>query len=210
MAAPFLSYASLATRWLEKLELVKIVLIGIDGLGGSGKSTLARRLAAQSPRIEVVHVDDFYLPSGSREAPARAPGGDYDLARLRREVLEPLRAGQPAQFGRYDWGADAVASEPVRVTAPIVIIEGVYALTSLLRGYYDESLWVECPRGPRLERGLARDGGCARARWVNDWMPKEDAYVALERPGCAATWICSGAHERADEGIALISHSDVQ
>jgi hypothetical protein len=41
MAEPFLSYLSLATRWLEKLEDVKTVLIAIDGLGGSGKRARA-------------------------------------------------------------------------------------------------------------------------------------------------------------------------
>jgi uridine kinase len=207
MGDAFLTYPSLAARWLEKLEHVKTVLIAIDGPGGSGKSTLARRIAAVSAHIEVVHVDDFYLPARARprDASERAPGADFDLERLRRDVLEPLRAGQPAAYRRYDWAADALSPDPERVTAPVVLVEGVYAFSASLRAFYDESLWVECPRSTRLERGLARDGAVARARWVDDWMPKEDAYITLERPQRAATFVCSGAHARAGEGLTLIA-----
>jgi uridine kinase len=201
----FLSYRSLVARWLEKLAHVKTVLVAIDGLGGAGKSVIASRLAAVSPLVEVVHVDDFCLPASSRSDAASngAAGRDYDLPRLRREVLEPSRAGAPITYRRYDWVADTVLATPVRVKGRVVLVEGVYALSVSLRALYDEALWIDCPRSIRLERGLARDGAAARARWLDDWMRKEDAYMALEQPHRAATFVCSGTHARAAEGVEL-------
>ncbi|MEO0407048.1 MAG: P-loop NTPase, partial [Cyanobacteria bacterium P01_A01_bin.135] len=45
-------------------------LVAIDGKGGAGKSTLANILASQlettGRRVDIVHFDDFYLPSSLR------------------------------------------------------------------------------------------------------------------------------------------------
>lgn len=45
---------------------------------------------------------------------------------------------------------------------PMVIVEGVYSLSTILSDLFELSLWVECPRDVRLARGLARDGEGAR------------------------------------------------
>jgi uridine kinase len=43
-------------------------------------------------------------------------------------------------------------------------------------------VWVDTPRAMRLERALARDGAAMMSRWLDNWIPSEDAYVARERP----------------------------
>jgi hypothetical protein len=72
------------------------LFIGIDGRGGAGKSTLARRIADSVPRSVIVAIDDFTRPE--------QPGWDRD--RLDRQVLAPLRAGQPGRYQRWDWDRD--------------------------------------------------------------------------------------------------------
>ncbi|WP_424215253.1 uridine kinase family protein [Streptomyces sp. BI20] len=162
----------------------RVPLVGVDGAGGSGKSTLARALA-EAIGAEVVHVDDFYLPSGLRPAGAAAeePGAFFDLARLRAEAVAPLAAGREARFHRYDWDADAPAAEETVVAAGRpVVVEGVHALHRSLRGLYTFRIHCEAARETRLRRGLERDGEAARSMWVDVWMPAEDRYLAAHRP----------------------------
>ena len=78
------------------------ILVALDGRCGSGKTTLAAQLAEAFPDSITVHTDDYYLPPADR-----VPGWDtipcanMDLARLRAEVLEPARAGQPFLYNAY-------------------------------------------------------------------------------------------------------------
>ena len=71
-------------------------LVAVDGCGGSGKSTFAQRLTEELARAGfdavTVPIDDFYRPPGS-EGPE--PEGLFDLARLKREVIDPYFAGKP-------------------------------------------------------------------------------------------------------------------
>ncbi|MCY4664680.1 MAG: hypothetical protein OXC00_08450 [Acidimicrobiaceae bacterium] len=44
----------------------------------------------------------------------------------------------------------------------------------------------------RLARGIERDGQAARRRWIDEWMPAEDAYVSAMGPHCAAMLVVDG------------------
>jgi uridine kinase len=183
------------------------MVIGIDGAGGSGKSTIARQLALAAPDIQVIALDDFYRPSRERYAgpiAQRPIAADYDLERLRREVLEPLASGRPAAYRRYDWEADAVGTERVVVEKPSVVLEGIYSSSATLAPFLDAVIWVECPRELRLARGLARDGEPARARWELDWMPGEDLYLEKEGPRERADFVCDGGRGDLSARIALL------
>lgn len=176
------------------------VLLAIDGRGGSGKTLLAKSiangLAAASTPVSIVHVDDFFLPSGQRPhgSPGEKPiGGDFDWVRLRDQVLAPLRRGESARYDRYDWDRDALWGTLDVPAGQVVIVEGIYASRRELADLYELRVWVECPRELRLARGLARDGEGARLRWVEDWMPSEDRYVREHRPMEYANVIVSGA-----------------
>jgi uridine kinase len=174
------SYQALIGSLQRKRPAQRPLLVCIDGPGGSGKSTIARGLAAASDDVQLVQVDDFYRPSSDRCAVPvadRPTGGDFDLDRLRTEVLLPLRSGLLANYHVYDWTTDRVSSQTVAVTKPIVIVEGVYSFSRGLSELFDFSLWVDCPRDVRLRRGLARDGEAARSRWEHDWMPGEEQYI---------------------------------
>ncbi|MFD9627597.1 hypothetical protein [Peribacillus muralis] len=53
----------------------------------------------------------------------------------------------------------------------------MYSTRKELARHYDFTIWVECPRDQRLERGLERDGEEARQMWEHNWMIQEDYYV---------------------------------
>jgi uridine kinase len=174
-----------ATR-IVALERGRTVLVGIDGRGGSGKSTLARGVAGLLPRVVIVEFDDFYRRADERRLRAAGGddevGGDFDWRRVRDQVLQPLADNEVARYQRYDWNSDELAEWHVIPPGGIVIVEGNYSTRPELHGYYDVTIWVDAPHDVRLRRGLERDGEHARARWVEDWMPEEDRYIAACQP----------------------------
>lgn len=146
--------------------------VGIDGKGASGKTTLASRLAAALPAAAVVHIDDFARP----DLPA------WDRDRFVRQVLQPLSAGRPGHYQRWDFDADAGAEwHTVPVGVP-VIVEGVSATDVRLGVPWDFTIWIEVPTSVRRARISHRDDPALRDRWLTDWIPSEDAYAADQRP----------------------------
>ncbi len=158
-------------------------LIGVDGLAGSGKSTFARALAEEM-RAQVIQLDDFSSWEGERWTPA-------DVARVQREVIDPLSAGQRARYQRYDWDRRGPGEWHEVEARGTVIVEGVRALHSILCDAYRLRIWVETPRDLRRRRGRARDGESMSAQWEL-WMADEDQYVATERPADRADVIVDG------------------
>jgi uridine kinase len=156
--------------------------IGIDGRGGAGKTTLAERIAAAVPGAVVVHVDDF---SGPRIA-------EWDWHRFAAQVVHPLLAGEPARYQRWDWEADAGAEwHEIRPDA-VVVVEGVSSTRREVPVPWALTIWVDASRETRLRRAVERDGAAMLPRWLQDWMPSEEAYVARERPRERVDLIVSG------------------
>lgn len=146
--------------------------VGIDGKGASGKTTLANRIAAAVPPAVVIHNDDFARPG--------RPGWDRD--RFVRQVLEPLQAGRPGRYQRWDLDADAGAEwHTVPVGVP-VILEGVSSTDVRLPVPWDFTIWIEVQAAVRRARIVERDGAALWQTWLTDWIPSEDAYVADQRP----------------------------
>jgi uridine kinase len=164
-------------------EGVSTRIIAVDGPGGAGKTTVAQRLSMALGGAPIVHTDDF----ASWENPL-----DW-WPELIEQALEPLAAGRSARYRPSSWGGDdreQIMVEP----GEFVVLEGVSASREAFRPYLTYSIWVETPREQRLERGLERDGGDARAQW-EEWMAGEDAYIERERPHERADAVLSGAGE---------------
>lgn len=179
---------------IEGLEPSAARLVLIDGLGGAGKSVLAEALAGEL-RAPVVEGDDFYLPAVERQRSGIGSdevGALYDWRRLERQVLAPLSRGEGAHYQRYDWDNDCLGEWVAVPVQGTVVVEGVYLMWDQLRHYGSVSIWVETPREVRLVRGIERDGEAARSRWLNEWMPAEDAYVSAMCPYAAATLVVDG------------------
>lgn len=172
------------------------LLMGIDGCGGSGKSTFARELVKSDSSIEIVHMDDFYLPYHLRinsKAIFKPVGADFDWQRLREQVLKPLKKDRVGYYSRYDWGTDRLAEWHIVPVGGMVVVEGVYVLRKELAEFYDYKIWVDCPREIRLARGVERDGEPAREAWESNWMVAEDKYVREQLPFERADLIVDGS-----------------
>ena len=181
---------------ISAVEAPTTRLVLVDGLGGAGKSVLAAALAGKLG-APVVCGDDFYRPSAQRRRrAAEGIGASFDWRRLERQVLVPLSRGESARYQRYDWDEDRLGDWISLPGQETVVVEGVYLLRDELRRYASVSIWVETLREVRLARGIERDGEAARSRWIDEWMPAEDAYVSAMRPMAAATLVVDGQGQR--------------
>ncbi len=184
------------------------MLVGIDGRGGSGKSTLARALAALSPTVTVVPIDDFYIPHGLRTPEPEqleSATDDTDEKRFRQQLVDPLSHDHPARYQRGDWPSEALAEWREIPAGGIVLIEGVATCRREWRELWDFRIWVDCPREQRLERGLARDGEAMRETWER-WLPAGDRYEEEHRPRRSADLVVDGSsHASHDPTRAFIS-----
>lgn len=166
------------------------VVVGVSGFGGSGKSTLARELVARVPRSARIPGDDFLDPARSHLRSDDWNG--VERVRLRREVLEPFRAGEPGEFRRYDWSAGRLgAPEPLPI-ARVLIVDAVGLLHPDLDGALDLTVWVDVDLETATARGRLRDreqGSDHDALWDEVWVPTELAFVARFDPRARADYL---------------------
>ena len=162
------------------------VIMAVDGRCAAGKSTLAAKLAERW-EAALFHMDDFYLqPHQRTEERLAEPGGNVDRERFLAEVLEPLRAGKPVDYRRFD--CKTMSFEASRLIRPgdTAIIEGSYACHPDLRGYYDLRIFLDIDPETQLERIRRRNGPEAAERFRTIWIPLEEAYFS----GCRVRECC--------------------
>lgn len=150
-------------------------LVAVDGRCGSGKTTLGALLAAVFG-CAVVHTDDYYLPF-ARRAPGweHTPAANMDLARLRAEVLDPLRAGRAGVSRPYDCHRGQFGPVAALPAGALTVLEGSYAHHPAL-GPYTLRVFLTCEPAVQAARLQAREGGnfeMFRTRWV----PLEEGYL---------------------------------
>lgn len=153
-------------------QLGPVRLVVVDGPAGSGKTTLAAALAADLGDVQVVHMDDLY------EGWSGLHDGVY--RRLLAQVLEPLAAGRPGCYQRYDWELGRLADwhdVPVRSA---LVVEGVGAAAAAVDPYAVLRVWVEAPPDARLARLVARDGEALRGELLR-WTDLEARHFARDR-----------------------------
>lgn len=161
----------------DMLERHNRVLVAIDGKSGSGKTTLARKLAAKY-RANLFHMDDFFLQPFQR-TPERLSetGGNVDYERFKKEVLEPLLAGKEFSYGVFDCKQQKITELKQAGQANVHIIEGSYSLHPYFGSPYDITVCLDIGANEQRERIRKRNGEEMLARFVNEWIPKENAYL---------------------------------
>ena len=122
-------------------------LVAIDGPSGAGKTCLAAEVAAAFD-APTVHMDDLYPGwDGLREGTLRA----------QEWVVEPLTAGRPARYRRWDWVTGAYAEWVELPTSDVVVLEGCGAGALPAGAAASVLAWVEAAEAVRYARGIARD-----------------------------------------------------
>ena len=152
------------------------VFIAIDGMSASGKSTLAA-LLAQVYGAPVIHMDDFFLQPHQRTPERYAtPGENVDHERFAQEVLEPLARGEAFAYRPF-LCQSFTFGEPVRVEpARLTVVEGSYSLHPALESAYDLRVLLRLDPQMQSERILRRNGEAMHARFMQTWVPLENAY----------------------------------
>lgn len=160
---------------------VRLVLI--DGPAGAGKTTLARHLAAELGGAPVLHADDMYEGWDGLDGLAEI---------LVPQVLEPLAAGRPAAFRRWDWHRDRRGATVTTTPAPVMVVEGVGVGQARARPHASVLLWVDAPAELRHQRWLEREGADTELQWRR-WREAERTHFAREDTRAAADLVIDGA-----------------
>ncbi|MDO5750222.1 MAG: hypothetical protein Q4P78_03335 [Rothia sp. (in: high G+C Gram-positive bacteria)] len=142
-------------------------ILAIDGRSGSGKTTLRQALCGQLARdypgqLALFTLDDIY------------PGWDGLRAGVNEWIVQAalLASGRPAPFARRDWEHSRALPEELFTPAPIIVAEGVGALT----GAHSAGLWCTSPADIRRERALTRDGSTYEPHWQR-WADQEEQLL---------------------------------
>jgi uridine kinase len=164
-----------------------VFVVALDGMSGTGKTTIAREVAKRLDAVNVL-CDDFFIGGYNTEWTKRSPQEMIDTVidwrRMRREVVEPLRAGRPARWHPFDWkagkGLDAgtITAQPKRV----VLLEGAYTARKELSDVVDFAILVTMPHGQRVERVIEREGEDHSKDWHATWQEAMDHYFDTMRP----------------------------
>ncbi|KAK9845894.1 hypothetical protein WJX81_005399 [Elliptochloris bilobata] len=114
-----------------------VVLVGLAGPSGSGKTVFSEKVRAFMPGCVILSMDNYNDAS-------RVIDGNFDDPRLTDyelllQNISDLKAGRAIKAPTYDFKASArVGYRDVRVPASrVVIIEGIYALSSRIRPLLD-------------------------------------------------------------------------
>jgi uridine kinase len=158
------------------LEEKKAALVAIDGMAASGKTTLSA-LLTEVFSCSVVHMDDFFLPGALRTPERfRQPGGNVHYERFAAQVSPFLKSGESFSYAPFDCRrmdyALPVAVPPRRLT----VVEGVYSLHPELHAPYDLRVFLRLDGEEQKRRVLVRNGPELEKRFMEEWVPMENAY----------------------------------
>ncbi len=155
--------------------------VGVDGPSCAGKTTFAA-LLAEVLGATVVAGDDLSRPGRPL----------WEHERFVAEVYQPVAAGRDGRYRRWHWTSARPGDEVVVPAGRPVVVEGVRTTDVAVAVPWDVRVWVDADRDVRLDRARTRDGGARWQCWSTRWLPREDAYVALQRPYERADVVVTG------------------
>jgi uridine kinase len=188
-------FADLAEQVLRRpARLGPVRLVAVDGPSGAGKSTFARRLALalrdRGATAAEIRTDDLL------------DGWDDMVrfwSRFDRDVLGPLRRGEPGRYRRYDWHERRFGGLVTVPVPDVLVVEGVTCARAAIRPELTLSVFVTAPSELRLARGVARDGEELRADLIR-WRAREERHFARDRTVESVDLVVDGAPGRPLDG----------
>lgn len=167
-------------------------MIGITGPVGAGKSLLARRLGGALLATDDYLPDYSIVPYLERDDPRHA-----DLPLLAAHIRQ-LRAGQPIEAPVWSFFTHRRESSRPLHPAPLIVVEGIHALETVVRPHLDLAVYIDAPADTRLHRIEARERAGERG-WTIEHVREHFRDVA--EPAFAAR---SGAY-RSTADIVIIN-----
>lgn len=164
-----------------------VLVVGLDGMSGTGKTSIAREVSARLDAVNVL-CDNFFT-GGHNSAWAKRSTQDMidsviDWRRIRREVIEPLRAGKIASWHPFNWkkfeGLDTktLTAHPKRV----VILDGAFSARQELNDVVDYTILLTMPEEERVKRVIEREGEAYSEDWHNTWQESMNHYFLTLSP----------------------------
>lgn len=156
-------------------ETGRAILV-LEGMSAAGKSTAAEYLSARWD-APVVHMDDFFLPPALR-TPARLSeaGGNVHYERFASEALPALRTGDAFSYRVFDCSVMACGERRIIPAAPVILVEGAYAMHPVFEKYWDVSAFFSVDPEEQRRRIIARGGEETWPMFRDRWIPLENAY----------------------------------
>ncbi|MFM8620885.1 MAG: uridine kinase [Candidatus Nanopelagicaceae bacterium] len=158
-------------------------IILIDGPAGAGKTTLALELQSEL-NCEIVHLD--YVYDGWENALSSS------LTEVLVDLVSAFLKGIEFELPVYNWEAMSFDSVRIIKPAPALIIEGVGAGQSAIRGTASALYWLDIDYETGLERVLQRDGVQIESQ-MRAFKVSEATHFEVERTRDFADFIITTA-----------------
>lgn len=186
---------------IDALHDKTIRLIAVDGPDAVGKTRFARdlvdALVAGGESAVSASVDGFHNPKQIRHRradsePARSFYEDsFDYDQFEQRLLEPVRAGVPAEVTLSVF--DVRTDDSNIVTAElgpgaIVVVDGIFLQRPRLAHWWDLVIYLDAPDDVTMARGIDRDAAAlhgtdaAEQRYAERYVPGQELYRAEADP----------------------------
>lgn len=163
---------SLVQKITDILSKKDTCIVAIDGNCASGKSTLANELS-QFFDTRIIHLDDFYLPRGTRDL-STSNDGNIDLTRFKEEIIDKLDEDF-ISYRIFSCKEQKITKKIKLMKTKVTIIEGSYSLNPYFNKYYDLSIFMKIVPDVQLSRLKVRNEDNYQD-FINKWIVLENRY----------------------------------
>ena len=165
---------------IQKIEKERPAVIAIDGMCAAGKTTLGKLIHLNYPESNLFHMDDYFLRPHQRTSERLSEiGGNVDYERFNDEIISHIRDKNGLSYHIYDCQTQSLSSAIFVPWRPLTIIEGSYSHHPYFGNPYDFKIFCKISSDEQKNRILTRNGPEMLKRFVNEWIPKENAYFEL-------------------------------
>lgn len=175
----FSLYSSLFSLIDKRFGTHDRTVLAIDGGAASGKTTLSLFLS-EKYSAPVVHMDDFFLPDERKTTSRMAEfDGNIDRERFLCEVVAHLSENEEFSYGKYDCHKGYITEERFIPPAKLIIVEGVYSLSSYFINAYDIKIMLTVSEEDQKRRLKMRSEPDIYNSFVTKWLPLEKKYFEI-------------------------------
>jgi hypothetical protein len=156
----------------------KTILVAIDGKSTGGKTTLGKYLS-KIYDSNLYHMDDFFLQGFQRTKERMSEiGGNVDYERFLKEVITPILEFKEVSYTPFDCSTFTLRYDKT-LHLPhkrLNIIEGSYSQHPYFNNPYSLKIFMDIEDNKQLERLSLRENDDKLAKFIELWIPKENAY----------------------------------